>query len=221
MGSQTSSLSPNDTKQPEIVSVNDSTNNKKRFAAKADYLMKNISVINGIIHGAAHGQLMQKFKEVKLKRKDVEEAIAVLDQYDNSESGRVISKIDLNVPRKEVQNYIESLRVVIGVDNEQFVSTGVNLSQMVYASKTETLLSHFSAQKTDLTSLCGYIIAIKQPNDSIAFAYAIYSMKLKPEISINIKNIEQLKDTYMKYKALLEFQKEGIIPAVRFEDGGV
>ena len=148
--------------------------------------------------------------------------------------------IATGIPVAKLDDYVETLKKSMDLDDK----ICEELKTIAYIKTKDKVVLELK-YNTEFESKYGYIAMTRNSDDEISCAYAFHSLTFKladrrietraqkkfwfinlgetvsvsyEPVRFGTKDIETIKSTYMRYKALEAMRKEGIIQEISFED---
>ena len=186
-------------------------------------------------------KLAKQLENVKISRTDLDAAERqlrghLLDKWEES----IDYDLTTGIPQCNFKDYIEFLKTSLGLDDGFCKS----LETMAYSDSKEKNMWAVKFE-TEFESKYGFIAMIKDENQRISGVYAFHKLKFKladrriekriqkkwwffpigTEVSIEHERVKfasndiiNIKETYMKHKALEALKCNGIINAINFQN---
>jgi len=191
-------------------------------------------------------KLDEKFRKVPLSRRELQSAQSLLrgdlvDCWDE----KMVHDVTRGVPKANLEEFGEDMSYSLGLVGEQKQAIIGSLRKMKYSTSTESDILELYFELDQFRSVYGYMSSVREPDNTIAIAYAFHKLnfKMAPKTQLYIKkasftprydiiefgtrtqavkfgekDIDQVKNVYMRFKALDTLHREGIISAITYTD---
>ena len=172
--------------------------------------------------------LAAQFSKITVERKSYNLAKNVLSRKMDGWKESSLYDITTGISKEDLEEFgsllIEQIGVTIEEEKKKITSV---CRQMKLARSKSCQVSHISVWRTAFSTSYGYIAPTRADDGSFAFAYAFHSLEFKvakeewflwfkSDPSFTSEDIEAIKDSYSKYKALKMLKEEGVIEQIRF-----
>lgn len=191
---------------------------------------------------SAGSKLKEHFESEKVSREDLDEALHLLHgELFNCWSEKLYHSVIHEISEDKFDEFVLSLRDILSLEEDMCPT----LEKIKGLNETDFIVYPLKRQQNEFKSKYGYLVIIRNSNNTLSCAYAIHKLKLKladhveqittpkyflgiiktgeevkevhREVKFSEKNISRITEIYMKYKALEALQMAGIIDQITYE----
>lgn len=192
--------------------------------------------------------LTQKFELVEVSRSNLDTAEKKLQgQLMDFWDEKMVHDVTRGVPKDSLVEYTECMSESLGLDDEQKTALLARMKVMKFAKANDSNVLEMQFNIDEFKSMYGYVSMIQEPDKTIAIAYAVHKLNFKmaakeqhyiresdssaykrnqivdvftrtERVKFSEGDINAVKETYGRFKALDTLKKEGVINAIKFVD---
>lgn len=174
--------------------------------------------------------LAEKFAAVKVSKKQVDHAEATMNEiFFDSWKESMVHDVSKGVSKDKIGEFGDNLLECLGLDNEspEARKLKANLRKInITTGANAHAIMEIDFNVDSFKSMYGFICSVDQNNGKVAIAYAFHELTFKissddmgQRVGFGVKDIQAIKNTYSKHKALTTLLEEGIIPCINYDEG--
>ena len=161
--------------------------------------------------------LSKEFSSLSIKKSDVEEAESF---FHGKSTDLWKESTDKNISRKissdHYASYVTSVMSTMPFPSDKLKVVQGIFERANFARLQAHQVDAVSVSVNDFTSAIVGICTKKHEDGSITAAYAYHTLEFRVEGGLQVKDIQSLKDTYCKHRALQALANMGVIPSIEY-----
>ena len=180
---------------------------------------------------AVNDALAKKFIKVKVNRREVEMAESTIDKmFFEHWTESMSNDVSTGISKDKIGEFGMAMAEVLGLQpgSKEDKTLKANLRKITISEGAGSINAH-SVMEMDFhldafKSVYGFMCAIEQRNGNVAIAYAFHSLNFKisvnemgEQVKLGFSDIQCIKNTFSKHKALMALKDEGIIPFINYD----
>merc|ERR1719369_1329069 len=132
----------------------------------------------------------------------------------------MVHDVTTGISISNLEEFIGMLAEGLDLDKKQTDQLSAKLKQMKFSMLKESSLMEVSFNEDQLQSFYGYVSMVKGSGGTFSCAYAFHKLEFKiaPRQKVGHGDINAIRDTFSRYKALDILRKEGVIKQINYKD---